>query len=128
MSGNLARIFSANDGFVADLRAVDDVIAWFYAHQELDAALCAFEVVGGGFPDQLAILGYEKDVEGRDHGGGVISQAVIHGCTELDTRADSWELGRAGRIDRAEVGRSMLHPYYVWRRLRRALRGGGDPP
>src|SRR6266478_3791364 len=111
MSGDSARIFGANDSFVAGFLAVDDVIAWFYAHQELEAALCAFEVVGGGFPDQLAILGYEKDVEGRDHGGGVISQAVIHGCTELDRRADS----RACRIDRAEVGRSMLRPYCVWR-------------
>ena len=113
MSGNLARIFGANDSFVAGFLTVDDVIAWFYAHQELDAALCAFEVVGGGFPDQLAILGYEKDVEGRDHGCGVISQAVNAGCTGLDRRADSWELGWAGRIDLAEVGRSMLRPYYV---------------
>ena len=63
-------IFGANDRFVACFLAIDDVVAWFYAHQELDAAVCAFEVVGGGFPDQLAIFGYEKDVEGRDHGGG----------------------------------------------------------
>src|SRR5882762_8953992 len=117
MSGGLARIFGTNESFVAGFLAIDDVVAWFYAHQELDAAVCAFEVVGGGFPDQLAILGYEKDVEGRDHGGGVISQAVIHGGTELDSRADSRELGWAGRIDLAEVGRSMLRPYYVWRRF-----------
>lgn len=71
MSGGLARIFGTNESFVAGFLAIDDVVAWFYAHQELDAALCAFEVVGGGFPDQLAILGYEKDVEGRDHGGGL---------------------------------------------------------
>jgi len=30
-----------------------------------------FEVVGSGFPDQLAIVCYAKDVEGRDHGGGL---------------------------------------------------------
>src|SRR5258708_18514727 len=106
MSGDLARIFGANESFVAGFLAVDDVIAWFYAHEELDAALCAFEVVGGGFPDQLAILGYEKDVEGRNHGGGVISQAVIHGCTELDTRG----FGPGGRIGRVQAGGGMLRP------------------
>src|SRR5258705_7113295 len=110
MSGGLARIFGTNESFVAGFLAIDDVVAWFYAHEELDAALCAFEVVGGGFPDQLAILGYEKDVEGRDHGGGGISQAGIHGCTEVDSRGGSRGFGGAGRVDLAQGGGQLVRP------------------
>jgi len=71
MSGGLARIFGTNESFVTGFLAVDDVIAGFYAHEELDAVLGAFEGLRGGFPDQLAIGCYAKDVEGRDHGGGL---------------------------------------------------------
>src|SRR5258708_24221471 len=97
MSGDLARIFGANESFVAGFLAIDDVVAWFYAHEELDAALCAFEVVGGGFPDQLAILGYEKDVEGRDHGGGGISQAVKAGRSSVGRAAGRMRCGGGAR-------------------------------
>src|SRR5216684_1980529 len=68
MSGGLAWIFGANESFVAGFLAVDYVIAGFYTHQELDAALGAFEGFRGGFPDEVAGVGYSKDVEGRDHG------------------------------------------------------------
>jgi hypothetical protein len=53
---------------VAGFLAVDYVIAGFYAHEELDATMGALEVGGGGFPDEMAIVGDEKNVEGRDHG------------------------------------------------------------
>ena len=69
---------------MAGFLAVDYVIAGFYTHQELDAALGAFEVIGGGFPDELAVVGYAEDVEGRDHRGGFISQTVETECTGLD--------------------------------------------
>ena len=98
MSGGLAWIFGTNESFVAGFLAIDYVIAGFYAHEELDAALGAFEIIGGGFPDQLAVVGYAEDVEGRDHGGGFISQTVKTECTGLDRR----ELAMAGRIDCAE--------------------------
>jgi hypothetical protein len=60
-------MFGTNESFVTGFLAVDDVIAGFYAHEELDAVLGALEGLRGGFPEQLAIVGYAKDVEGRDH-------------------------------------------------------------
>jgi len=101
---------------VTGFLAVDDVIAGFYAHEELDAVLGAFEVVGSGFPDQLAIVCYAKDVEGRDHGGGYIT-AVTRGCTGLNKADGSWSREERGNASKIPALRGSL----------RKLRGGGDP-
>src|ERR1700704_3479898 len=114
-------IFGANDSFVAGFLAIDDVVAWLYAHQELDTPLCAFEVVGGGFPDQLAVFGYEKDVEGRDHGGGVISQAVNAGGAGWDRRADQSGIGVGGPDRSCRGGAQHAAPLLCGEDLRRAL-------
>jgi hypothetical protein len=112
MGWALCGIFGANERFVAGFLAVDYVIGGLDAHEQLDASVGAVEIIGGGFPDEVAVVGYAKDVEGRDHGRRVyttnaklwmysVGQAGIgmnHGCS--GSSVPSW-------------GRSMLRPYGV---------------
>ena len=60
-------ILGANESLMAGLLAIDNVVAGFNSHEEFNAALSAFKVLGGGFPDELTVVCYAKDVEWRNH-------------------------------------------------------------